>query len=52
MVKFLQLQDTKDKYAGLGLDAAGTTPEQMVAHMTADLAKWEPVVKRAGIKID
>ena len=52
IVKFLQQQDTRDKYTVLGLDAAGTTPEQMVAHMTADLAKWEPVIKRAGIRID
>lgn len=52
MVKFLQQQDTKEKYTALGLDAAGTTPEQMLSHMTADLAKWEPVARKAGIKID
>lgn len=52
IVKFLRQPDTKEKYTALGVDAAGTTPEQLAAHLTGDLAKWAPVVKRAGITID
>lgn len=30
----------------------GSTPEELSAHVTAELAKWGPVVKQANIKLD
>ncbi len=50
--KYLALPETRERYSVLGVEPAGTTPEQFTAHLVADLAKWGPVVKRAGISID
>jgi tripartite-type tricarboxylate transporter receptor subunit TctC len=33
-----------------GLDARGTTPEEMQARMRADIAKWAAVIEKAGIE--
>lgn len=30
----------------------GSTPEELGAHVKAELAKWEPVVKQANVKLD
>ncbi len=30
----------------------GSTPEQLAAHVKAELAKWEPVVKSTGVTLD
>ena len=36
----------------LGAIASPTTPEEMRAFIKAELAKWTPVIKDAGIKAD
>jgi tripartite-type tricarboxylate transporter receptor subunit TctC len=33
----------------LGVGIVGSTPEAMAAHIRADSAKWEPIIKAAGI---
>lgn len=36
----------------LGLDLIGTTPEEMAAMIRRDRDRWEPVVRKAGIRIE
>lgn len=36
----------------LGLDLIGTTPEEMTEMIRRDREKWEPIVKRAGIRVE
>jgi len=50
--KALALPDTKERYTTLGLDVAGTTPEQFTAHLNSEYVKWLSIVKMAGIKVD
>ena len=38
--------------AALGIEPVGNTPEQFAQQIRADLARWEKVVKQAGIKVD
>jgi tripartite-type tricarboxylate transporter receptor subunit TctC len=33
----------------LGLDAGGSTPEEMHDRMASDAAKWRAVIEKAGI---
>jgi tripartite-type tricarboxylate transporter receptor subunit TctC len=42
----------QDRFASLGDEAAGGTPEEFGALIRADAAKWGDVVKRAGVKLD
>jgi tripartite-type tricarboxylate transporter receptor subunit TctC len=44
--------DVRDRYATLGIEPVGNTPEQFGAQIRADLARWEKVVKQAGIKVE
>ena len=43
--------DTQEALLKLGALAAPTTPEEMLAFIKAELVKWTPVIKAAGIKV-
>jgi tripartite-type tricarboxylate transporter receptor subunit TctC len=40
----------KQKYIPLGILAASSTPEELAAKNAADVARWAPIIKEAGIK--
>ncbi|MBI3516589.1 MAG: tripartite tricarboxylate transporter substrate binding protein [Proteobacteria bacterium] len=40
------------KLIELNYQVVGTTPAQLAAHVKAEIAKWTPVVKQSGAKID
>jgi tripartite-type tricarboxylate transporter receptor subunit TctC len=42
----------KEKFAGLGLEPAGGTPEEFDTFIKKEAAKWADVVKRAGVRVD
>lgn len=48
----LQEDDIRQRYATLGIVPVGNTPDQFAEQIRADSARWEPVVKKAGIKVD
>lgn len=50
--RILALQEVKDRMAGAGIDVAGGTPEEFGNFIRAELAKWGPVVKASGAKLD
>ena len=41
--------DIQAKARTLGIDARGSTPEQMHERMAADIAKWRAVIEKSGI---
>jgi putative tricarboxylic transport membrane protein len=45
----LAAPDLQDKARGLGIEARGSTPQQMRERMAADVAKWRDVIDKAGI---
>jgi len=51
MVQVLKDDDVKKRLAVLGIEPVGNTPEEYAAQIKADLDKWGPVVKAAGIAI-
>jgi tripartite-type tricarboxylate transporter receptor subunit TctC len=44
--------EMRERYATLGIEPAGNSPEQFTEQIRADLARWEKVVKQAGIRIE
>jgi tripartite-type tricarboxylate transporter receptor subunit TctC len=51
-VKAVQDPEVKAKLAEFGATAVGSTPDELAAHVQAELAKWAPVVKASGAQID
>jgi tripartite-type tricarboxylate transporter receptor subunit TctC len=50
--KALALPDVKERLAAAGIDTAGGTPEDFARFIRDELAKWGPVVKDSGAKLD
>jgi tripartite-type tricarboxylate transporter receptor subunit TctC len=44
--------ETRERYAALGIEPVGNTPAQFAEQMRADLARWQGVVRQAGIRIE
>lgn len=42
----------KERMAGLGVEPAGGTPEQLREHVKREIIKWQNVVKTAQIKAE
>ena len=52
VVKALALPDVVETLNKLGLEPAGSSPQQYAAMIVDDLAKWRQAVKAAGIKLE
>jgi tripartite-type tricarboxylate transporter receptor subunit TctC len=48
----LKEPEVRERYAVLGIDPVGNTPDEYSAQIRADLAQWEAIVKRAKIRIE
>jgi tripartite-type tricarboxylate transporter receptor subunit TctC len=49
VARALQAADIKERFFKDGIEPVGSTPEQFLAHIRSERAKWEKVVERAGI---
>jgi tripartite-type tricarboxylate transporter receptor subunit TctC len=52
IVTILRASDVKERFAVLGVEAVGSTPDQYAEHLRAELAQYGKVIKAAGIKIE
>jgi len=52
IARVLQMPDTRERYAGLGAEPVGNTPDEFAAYCRSELAKWAKVVKESGAKAD
>jgi len=48
----VQLPDIRERLAALGAEPVGSTPDQLVATMRTESARWAKVVKAANIRAD
>jgi tripartite-type tricarboxylate transporter receptor subunit TctC len=46
---YLKTAHAEEVFANLGIERAGSSPEQLKAFIAAEIAKWEPIVKAANI---
>ena len=44
--------EIRSRYATLGIEPVGNSPEQFTEQIRADLARWEKVVRQANIRIE
>jgi tripartite-type tricarboxylate transporter receptor subunit TctC len=44
--------DIRSRYATLGIEPVGNTPEEFAGQIRADLARWAKVVRQANIRIE
>lgn len=52
LVKVVAMPDVKERMFGLGMEVAGSTPEQLGELVNSDIAKWAKVIKEAGVRVD
>lgn len=52
IVDILRRPDVKDAVLRQGAVAAPSTPEELMAWVKSELAKWSPIIRAAGIKAD
>lgn len=51
-VRALQSKDVAERAQGVGMNVIASTPEQLAAHVTSEIARWGRVVKEANIKME
>ncbi len=51
-VKALGAADVRERYAAMGVEAAGSTPEQAGAYLKSETEKYAKVVKAIGLRIE
>jgi tripartite-type tricarboxylate transporter receptor subunit TctC len=52
VAKIMRMADIKAKFAALGAESIGSTPQELAAFLRAEMAKWAEVVKAGNIKIE
>lgn len=52
VVRALGTNDVKEKLKAQGVDAGGSTPEELTAHQKLETAKWGKVIREQGIKFE
>jgi tripartite-type tricarboxylate transporter receptor subunit TctC len=52
LAKLMRDPEIKARFADLGADAIGSTPDEMAKFMDAERKKWAEVVKAANIKVE
>ena len=50
--RVLGMQDVKDKLLAMSIETAGGSPEAFAKFIGDELAKWGPVVRAAGVKVN
>ena len=44
--------DIREKLIALGIEPVGSTPEQFAQHLRTEIARWGPIIHKAGVKTD
>jgi tripartite-type tricarboxylate transporter receptor subunit TctC len=52
IMRTLQRDDVKERFAQAGIDAVGSTPDAFTQVIRVDIAKWHKVIREAGIHED
>jgi len=52
IIKILAQPEIRDRIAGEGAEVVGDTPAQFAAFLKADIARWAPLIKQSGARLD
>jgi tripartite-type tricarboxylate transporter receptor subunit TctC len=50
IIRVLQRPESRDRFAGIGAEPIGSTPEQLTAEIKAEIARMGKVIREAGIQ--
>jgi len=50
--KAMQAQDLRERYLALGLDPVANTPDEMMAFLRTEQARYGEIVRKANIKVE
>jgi tripartite-type tricarboxylate transporter receptor subunit TctC len=50
IIRVLQRPESRDRFAGIGAEPIGSTPEQLTAKIKAEIARMGKVIREAGIQ--
>ena len=50
--RILKLAEVRERYASLGAEPVGSSPDEFAAYCRSELAKWSKIVKESGAKAD
>jgi tripartite-type tricarboxylate transporter receptor subunit TctC len=50
IVRVLQRPESRDRFAGIGAEPVGSTPEQLTAEIKAEINRMSKVIREAGIQ--
>ena len=52
ILRIIALPDVKEKFAAIGFEPIGTTPEEFAARIKVDVPRWAKIMRDANIKVD
>ena len=52
IIKVLALRDIRERIAGDGAEVVGDTPAQFAAFLKTDIARWAPLIKQSGARLE
>lgn len=52
IVTILRAPDLIERFAGLGLETVGSTPDEYAGHLRAELAQYSKLIKSIGLKLE
>ena len=50
--RVLNLPDVRERIVALGAQPVGSTPQEYAAFIRTEIAKWEKVIRNAGVKVE
>jgi tripartite-type tricarboxylate transporter receptor subunit TctC len=51
-VRILKLPDTRERFAGMGMTVIASSPAEFAQTIKSDAAKFERIIRSAGIKVE
>lgn len=52
LAKAVNAADVREKLVALGIEPVGSTPAEFTSHLEKEIARWTPIIQKAGIKPD
>jgi tripartite-type tricarboxylate transporter receptor subunit TctC len=50
--KALTVADVREKLLALGIEPVGSTPTEFGTHLANEIARWAPIIAKAGVKVE
>ena len=52
LLEAMKVPEVQARFAAIGAEPIGSTPQQLATHLTAEMAKWGRIIQERGIRAD